>query len=638
MAAPGWRMRWVGSRLRQGWLSPIARIAGLIAVIAVTLQVSAPLRALDRWALPEGHSRWIALKDTAQPRWPYEGEATPTIASLPRAPGRHPIQVFQRLPGPPPPMERMAFLAPSISADDARPLLNGVRLQPPVAVGDRPAAAPWSQAAIWEAPAEFDRPGRNRFDLVIIGASGPPLGAPMYLGPEDLLEKVVDKAAFWGGAGRHGLAQMGLAAALLALLAALLLPRRRTVLLAAGGLAAAIAARASLAEDHVVVGLGLHWGAVDRLTVMLGLCCLTLLMAGRRPGLGRETMGWAVMALAAASVVDFTAPVWIPALASPAAFAVILLPAGLLAANTASSGALDWRGSALRRSEAVATAAMLLLIAILIAWSGLGLHRGISSLALDASYVVAAALTLAATALASLWLAGAAGVKLIRKGLDQSRIIQRQQAQIAAAATALEQEMRRATVLEERQRLARDMHDGVGGQLISLIARVRSDRIDKSQLEGELMRSLSELRLVVDSLDATGQSLEDALLAFRLRAQTQAEGAGMTLDWRQADLAGIETGEPRWVLTLYRFMQEAVTNAARHSGGRRLMVRIDRVGTGRLAVEIADDGKGFDMAAASPGKGLRNLGIRAAQLDGTLTIDASPRGVRVLLEAGIPID
>lgn len=638
MAAPGWRMRWVRARLRQGWLSPLVRLAGLVAVVAVTLQAAAPLRALERWALPESQTRWIALDNRAQPRWPFEGEPTPAIATLPRTPGPNPIQVFQRMPGPPPPMARIAFLAPSISADEARALFNGVRLPPPVAVTDRPAGAPWSQAALWETPTDFERPGPNRFDLLIIGASGPPLGAPLYLGPRDLLEKVAVKAAFWGGAWRHRLVYLALAAGLLALLAAVLSPRRRTLLLAAGGLAAAVGARATLAEDHVVTGLGVHWGAVDRLTVMLGLVCLSVLLAGRKPGLGREPMGWTAIALAAASILDFTAPLQAPALASAAAMAVILLPLALLVINTAFSGALAWRGSALRRAEVVATAATLLLVAVLMAWTGLGLHRGISGLALDASYVVATALTLAVTAVSALWLSGAQGLRLIRGAVDQSRIIQRQQAQIAAAATALEQEMRRATVLEERQRLARDMHDGVGGQLISLIARVRSDRIDKGQLEGELMRSLSELRMVVDSLDATGQSLEDALLAFRLRAQTQVEGAGMTLDWRQPDLTGVETGEPRWVLTLYRFMQEAVTNAVRHSGGRRLTVRIDRIGAGRLAVEIADDGQGFDMAAPTAGKGLRNLGIRAAQLDGILNIDATSRGTRVLLEARIPVD
>jgi signal transduction histidine kinase len=638
MLGPERGLRWARARLRQGWLSPLARLAGLAAVVALTLNACGPLWGLSRWALPESESRWLIPPAMGQPRWPLEGERTPTIASLPRAPGPGPVQVFQHMPGPPPPMPRMAFLLPATSGDDAHVFLNGVRLQRPAIATARPAAAPWSQAVLWDAPIEFLKPGPNRMEVLIVGSSGPALGAPMYLGPRDVLEKVADKEAVWGGAGRHRLVYLGLAACLSALLGALLDARRRTALLAAGGLAAAFAARTSLAEDHVVTSLGVHWGALDRLTVMLGLLCLTVLMAGRRPGLDRDPLGWVALAVGLASLLDFLAPLWAPSLASAAAWAVIVLPAGLLAVNTALSGGLDWRGSALRRAEAAAAGAMLLLIAVLIAWTGLGLHRSIIGLALDVAYVETAELAMLATILAAIWLGVAAGVRVARTSLDQSRIIQRQQAQIAAAATALEQEMRRATVLEERQRLARDMHDGVGGQLVSLIARVRTDRIDKTSLEGELMRSLAELRMVVDSLDATGQSLEDALLAFRLRAETQAEGAGMTLEWRQADLSGVETEEPRWVLTLYRFMQEAVTNAARHSGGKRLTIRIDRIGPSRLSVEVTDDGHGFDPAAAPPGKGLRNLGIRAAQLEGTLTIDSTARGTRVLLETRIPVD
>ncbi|MDQ0463558.1 signal transduction histidine kinase [Caulobacter ginsengisoli] len=612
----------------------------MAGVLAVTVVTAAPLNALEPWKLSGGH--WLTMPDMGQPRWPLEGERTPPLSSLPRAPGKAVVQVYYRMPGPPPPMERMALLAPAMSGDDVHVFLNGVRLQRPAIATDRPAAAPWSQAVLWEAPADYLRPGRQRLEVVITGAVGPPVSAPLYLGPRTVLEAAADKTAIWGGTWRHRLAGLGLAAALLALAGAALDARRRPILLAAAGLAAAIGARASLGEHHVVTELGRHWGAADRLTVSLGLLSLALLMTGRRPAQRADSamLGLAA-AMALAWIIDFSAPDWAPALASPAAWAVVLAPTAMLVANLVLTGGLDWRGSVLRRTQAVATGAVLALILVLVAWTGLALHVGLSGLAMDVAYVAAAVVTLTATALAAVWLVGVGAVRLVRTQLDQSRIIRRQQAQIAAAATALEQEMRRAATLEERQRLARDMHDGVGGQLVSLIARVRSGRITQDQLEGELMRGLSELRMVVDSLDATGQSLEDALLAFRLRAQTQAEGAGMTLDWLQGDVSGVETGDPRWVLTLYRFMQEAVTNAVRHSGGRRLAVRIERNGPARLAVEIVDDGKGFDPEAAQSsktGKGLRNLGIRAAQLGGTLTIDTTARGARIGLDLPIPED
>ena len=631
--------RWGWARVRQGWLWPLLQLAGVVGVVAVTLAAAAPLNALAPWRLPDSRGHWLTMPDMGQPRWPRQGERTPSLSSLPRAPGKAVVQVYYRMPGPPPPTERMALLAPAMSGDDVHVFLNGVRLQRPAIATDRPAAAPWGQAVLWEAPAHFLRPGKQRLEVLITGAVGPPISAPLYLGPRAVLEAAADKTAIWGGTWRHRLAGLGLAAALLALIGAALDARRRPVLLAAAGLAAAIGARASLGENQVVTELARHWGAVDRLAVSLALLSLALLMTGRRPA---QRSDGAVLGLAAAMalawIVDFTAPDWV---ASPAAWAVVLLPTGMLLANSVRTGGLEWRGSVLRRAQAIATGALLALILALVAWTGLALHVGLSGLAMDVAYVAAAMTTLTATALAAMWLVGMGAVRLVRNQLDQSRIIRRQQAQLAAAATALEQEMRRAATLEERQRLARDMHDGVGGQLVSLIARVRSGRITQDQLEGELMRGLSELRMVVDSLDATGQNLEDAMLAFRLRAQTQAEGAGLTLDWLQGDLSGVETSDPRWVLTLYRFMQEAVTNAVRHSGGRRLAVRIERNGPARLAVEIVDDGKGFDAEAAQAGKsgkGLHNLAIRAAQLGGTLTIDTAGRGARVGLDLPIPED
>ena len=109
----------------------------------------------------------------------------------------------------------------------------------------------------------------------------------------------------------------------------------------------------------------------------------------------------------------------------------------------------------------------------------------------------------------------------------------------------------------------------------------------------------------------------------------------MTLDWSQPDLSDIVAQDPRWVLTLYRFMQEAVTNAVRHSGGRRLSVRLSRAGR-RLSVEIIDDGAGFDAEAPPAGKGLKNMGVRAAQMGGELAVASSGRGTRITFAAPLP--
>ncbi|MDP1737133.1 MAG: sensor histidine kinase [Caulobacter sp.] len=629
----------VRARAREGWLTPLATLAGIAVVVLATAILAWPLRALTTWEIPRSQTHWIVIDDAGDMRRPRVGETPRSISDLPRASTWPGVQVFHVMDARPKPVDQLSLMLPAVSGREVRPYVNGVGLLRPGIETDRAAAAPWSTARLWAVPPAFLRPGANRIDVLIVGISGRALSAPVFFGPRAVLQRAADRQAIWGGSGRRPLAPVALAAVLASLLAALLDAKMRPPLLAVAALAAAVGARAALGDQAAIDALGQVWGATDRLLAGLALLMLGLLMNNGRPP---RWPPWAFLAvaagLAAAGGLDLAAPRLAPALFSPAAWAVILLPIGLLVLASATNGSLRWTGAAVQRTRIVATVATLALVATLTAWSGLARYAGLSGLVLDVAYVVAVTMTLTGAFVAAGWSTIAGGLLLVRTRLDLSGIVRQQRTQIEAAATALEQEMRRAAILEERQRLARDMHDGVGGQLVSLIARVRSRRITIDQVEGELVQGLSELRMVVDSLDAPGQSLSNAMLTFRLRTQNLADGAGMALDWSQNNLEGAQTSDSRWVLTLYRFMQEAVTNAVRHSGGRRLEVRAEREGD-TLVVQIADDGRGFDADQTSGGKGLRNLSFRAGQLGGVVTIRSEPGGgTRIRLAAPLILD
>ena len=256
-----------------------------------------------------------------------------------------------------------------------------------------------------------------------------------------------------------------------------------------------------------------------------------------------------------------------------------------------------------------------------------GLLWGAWTLGVEAVYGLGVGVLLTALAMRSAWIALPAAWRLLVERLDAGRIIRRQQAEIEAKSAALEQEMRRSAILEERQRLARDMHDGIGGQLVSLLARVRTRKISLDQMEEELVGGLSELRLLVDSLDAVGESLTEAMASFRSRIRPQTEAVGMMLTWTQPDDLDIEAHDPRWILNLYRLLQEAVTNAVRHSRGDRLTVRIERRGERGLSIGIEDNGAGFDPDVVARGKGLSNMSVRADQLGAALRWERPVSGV-----------
>lgn len=637
-----WRrfIREIAARLREGWLPPLAILAGVAATTAGTLVLGAPLNTLKVWEVPPSRTHWIVAEELGGLRRPRADEPQRLLKDLPRAPTAPGIQVYHLMEAPRTPMDHPALLLPSVSGGEVQAFVHGVELSEPAAQTVAAAAAPWSRGLMWDVPSRYIRPGVNRVDVLIYGATGRAMGAPIYLGPRAVLRAAVDAQAAWANASRRFLAPAGLAVALAALLGALLDARRRVALLAGAGLATALGARAALSYPDAVAALDPVWGATDRLVLSLALLSIGLTMTrGRLLMRSPPRVVWLVGAgLGLAWAIDFAAPVLVTGLSSPAAWAVILLSLVMMALCVASGGGLRWDGSPVRRTRTAANLTTMLLVLVLTAWTGLARYAGLSGPAMDVAYLIAAALTMTGVLAAAAISAVTGGLHLVRTRLDLSGIVREQKVQIEAAASALEQEMRRAAILEERQRLARDMHDGVGGQLVTLIARVRSRRITIDQVEGELVQGLSELRLVVDSLDAPGQSLADALLTFRLRTQNLVDGAGMALDWSQSHLEDAETGDSRWVLTLYRFMQEAVTNAVRHSGGHRLELRAERAGQ-NLVVEIADDGRGFDPGKASGGKGLRNLAFRAGQLGGTVDIRSEPgAGTRIHLQAPLPLD
>lgn len=194
---------------------------------------------------------------------------------------------------------------------------------------------------------------------------------------------------------------------------------------------------------------------------------------------------------------------------------------------------------------------------------------------------------------------------------------------------------------EERRRLMRDMHDGVGGQLVGLLLSVRRGAVDSERVAEGLQGVMDEIRLMIDSVDTTGASLDAMLAVFETRVRPRVEGAGFAFDWR-FERTGAEDLPPQDVLQIFRIMQEAVTNAMKHSGGDRIDVRISDAVDGELEVSIRDNGRGLDAAAndtARPdGHGLGNMRSRAATLGAHLAFEDAGPGLKVVLNVTTSAD
>ncbi|WP_194288620.1 sensor histidine kinase [Ornithinicoccus halotolerans] len=180
----------------------------------------------------------------------------------------------------------------------------------------------------------------------------------------------------------------------------------------------------------------------------------------------------------------------------------------------------------------------------------------------------------------------------------------------------------KAAVLEDRRRLARELHDGVIQELAYI--RLESHGIPvESPARGRIThacdRALDEARAAVHALDSSGTEP----LGFRLhRAATElAERYAVDLE---VDLDDSVDALPHQQHALTRITREAVSNAARHGKAARVVVRLSREG-GCRRLSIQDDGRGFDVgtASTSTGYGLTSMRDRASALPGSFRIDAS---------------
>jgi signal transduction histidine kinase len=218
-------------------------------------------------------------------------------------------------------------------------------------------------------------------------------------------------------------------------------------------------------------------------------------------------------------------------------------------------------------------------------------------------------------------------------------------AALAIEKTNLYERSRELSIVEERNRLARELHDSVTQKLfgLTLTAEAAATVIDRDPNEAKAqLRRLQELsREAMDELRS---------LIFELRPpEAESEGLVTALRKHVDVLQRVHGGtvvlsldgdaEPRGssAAEVLRIAQEALQNALRHADAGRVEVRLD-ADDGRLRVAVADDGVGFDPD--EPGLRSRRLGLtsmeeRARALGGTLSIESRP-GVGTTIVLDVP--
>jgi two-component system sensor histidine kinase UhpB len=189
---------------------------------------------------------------------------------------------------------------------------------------------------------------------------------------------------------------------------------------------------------------------------------------------------------------------------------------------------------------------------------------------------------------------------------------------------------------QERARVARDLHDEVNQSLTGLLLRLEAVReAAPPELEPELARTralanqaMRELLSLARQLRPT--ALDDLGLLAAIAGQVDqiAQGGVEATLAEQGDFSNLDDDVQ---LVVYRVAQEALSNAARHSGAKRIAVALRRAEDG-VELEVVDDGRGFAFEQSEGGLGIAGMRERALLVGGELTIESRPgRGTTVRL-------
>lgn len=208
---------------------------------------------------------------------------------------------------------------------------------------------------------------------------------------------------------------------------------------------------------------------------------------------------------------------------------------------------------------------------------------------------------------------------------------------------ALLRESERETArTQERERLLRDMHDGLGAQLMTALRALERGALAPQQLAASLHDSLDELRLLMDSTDM-GHYLPAALAAWRNRWDSRLAAAGVSLQWHIDESLDAVQLAGETALQVMRILQEAAANIVKHAQASHMVfdARVVRQPEGRdaLRISIADDGRGLSQEAQRPGaRGVKNMHYRAALVGAWLAIGprAPAPGTEVVLLLPLP--
>lgn len=178
--------------------------------------------------------------------------------------------------------------------------------------------------------------------------------------------------------------------------------------------------------------------------------------------------------------------------------------------------------------------------------------------------------------------------------------------------------------IEERTRIARDIHDNIGAQLLSALHSGHPDGKDT-----KIRETIVDLRDVINNIPAGRFTIDETFAELRCETRERLETAGISLVWNNENGERVIT-DTTVLHALRSIIREAVSNTIRHSSASEIRIVL-RVDDKEAALRVEDNGGGIDPDYVREGNGLGNMRSRAAKLGGTLTFTNLSNGLSILL-------
>src|SRR5271165_607932 len=198
---------------------------------------------------------------------------------------------------------------------------------------------------------------------------------------------------------------------------------------------------------------------------------------------------------------------------------------------------------------------------------------------------------------------------------------------------------------EERRRIARELHDEAGQLLTSLLVGLRTledaRKLADVKVQGRRLREITAQ--AIDEVGRLARGLHPTVLddhglgvalSRYVTEYTKTHNIAVDLTLSGLDFSTLPSAAQ---MGLYRILQEALTNVAKHSGAKAVSIRCSRLPTA-LEVTVIDDGCGFDakaVAVSSHRLGIQSMRERAAMLGGTVTFTSQRKGTKILVQVPI---